>query len=54
MLGRLVIPARNLYEFVVCAFGVYLVTKLSFPPNEPPPNFPFIFGHHEDSDNAKD
>ncbi len=55
MLGSLAIPKRNIYEFVLCTIGAYIVTKITFPPNEPPPSFPFIFGYNNDhSQNAKE
>lgn len=54
MLKRLVAPTRNIYEFLVCAIGVCIITKITFPPNEPPPNFPFIFSSHDDSKNTKE
>jgi hypothetical protein len=54
MLGRLAIPTRNIYEFVLCTIGVCIITKISFPPNEPPPNFPFIFGFNDRSEDANE
>ena len=42
MLNPLVIPSRNFFEFFLCAIGAYAMTKVAFPPNDPPPEFPFI------------
>lgn len=50
MLGSLVMPTRNLHEFILCAIGAYVVTRITFPPNEPPPTFPFLFGFNDNKD----
>jgi hypothetical protein len=56
MLEKIIIPTRNIYELVLCTIGVYIVTKFTFPPNEPPPSFPFIFWNHKNlhSENKKE
>lgn len=56
MLRRLAIPTLNIYEFVLCTLGAYIITKITFPPNEPPPSFPFpfLFDYNNDhTENAK-
>lgn len=54
MLGRLVIPVHNMYEFILCTISAYIVTRITFPPNNPPPSFPFLFGQNENSENAQE
>ncbi len=43
MYKPLVIPSKNFFEFFLCTIGVYVMSKVVFPPNEPPPSFPFFF-----------
>lgn len=42
MYQPLVIPSRNLFEMFLCTIGAYVMTKIVFPPNDPPPSFPFV------------
>lgn len=39
-------PLRNLKDLLLYAIGAYIITKISFPPNQPPPNIPFTFPFH--------
>lgn len=48
MFQNLAMPKRNIYEFVLCSVGAYIITKLSFPPNKPPPSFPFLYIYDND------
>lgn len=58
MLAQVAVPLRNLRDLVLYGLGMYIITKLSFPPNEPPPNFPFIlpfdFGNREHQQDTKE
>lgn len=54
MLGRLVLPAHNIYEFILCTLSAYIVTRITFPQNDPPPSFPFLFGNNDNSENAQE
>lgn len=53
--GMVINPLRGLKDLLLYAIGAYIVTKISFPPNDPPPNFPFLFpftyseGNHKDN-----
>ena len=52
MYKPLVLPTRSILDMLLCSLCVYVMTKTTFPPNNPPPTFPFIFGKsNEDNTN---
>lgn len=50
MYRPLVLPSRNLFDMFLCSLCAYIITKVTFPPDTPPPIFPYIFGSKKDDE----